>query len=179
MLALVAQGSDSVSGLSTFVQHSALLLASILIVIGIAILAVTMCKRLVSASLVVRPFIDDAIEVKVGPGVASLVEERLMGALRRKGHGEETYDLDRVAIDIELLAGDKDLSKAITQLVDVPQLKVVGALMALVERMLPSRGLSATGELLPPAARESARVSLSPYTRGAGWWRVAPSGKAK
>lgn len=144
-----ANTRDFVEGLSLFVERAVLILASILIVMAILVLAVAMWKRMRLASLVVRPFVDSAVDVKVGPGIASLVEERLMGALRRKGGEDDTYDLDHVAIDIELLAEHNDLSKAITQLVDVPQLKLVGALMGLVERMLPSRGLAVTGELLP------------------------------
>jgi hypothetical protein len=150
------------NGLPGFIEHGLLVLASILVVIALAILMLAMWKRMMSASLTVRPFLDGAVEVKVGAGMASLVEERLVGALRRKGRGHAGYDLDRVAIDIELLAEDNDLAKAMERLADVPQLKVVGALMALIERMLPSRGLLAAGELLP-AGRKGVGVALALY----------------
>ncbi len=94
--------------------------------------------------------------------MASLVEERLVGALRRKDLVEAGYDLDQVAIDIELLAEDNDLSKAMERLADVPQFKLVVAVMDLMERLLPARGLAAAGELLP-AGRDGAGVSLALY----------------
>ena len=153
------------NSLPGFIERGLLVLASLLVVIALAILAMAMWKRMMSASLAVRPFLDGAVEVKVGPGMASLVEERLVGALRRKGRGHAGYDLDQVAIDVELLADDNDLSKAMERLADVPQLRVVGALMALIERMLPSRGLSAAGELLP-AGRKGVGVALALYEGG-------------
>jgi hypothetical protein len=143
-------------------EAAAILLISCLVVIALAMLAVTMSKRVLRASLVVRPFIDGAVGVKVGAGMASMVEERLVGALRRKDLVEADYDLDQVAIDIELLAEDNDLSKAMERLADVPQFKLVVAVMDLMERLLPARGLAAAGELLP-AGRDGAGVSLALY----------------
>ncbi|HKT83599.1 MAG TPA: hypothetical protein VJQ84_07155, partial [Solirubrobacterales bacterium] len=153
---------DFFNGLPGFIEHGVLILASILVVVAIFILGFAMWRRMMSASLVVRPFLDGAVGVKVGPGMASLVEERLVGALRRKRRGRAGYDLDRVAIDIELLTEDNDLSKAVERLADVPQLKIVGALMALIERMLPSRGLTAAGELLPGGS-DGVGVALALY----------------
>lgn len=153
---------DFFNGLPTFIEHGMLVLVSVLVVVAIVTLGVAMWRRMMSASLVVRPFLDGAVGVKVGPGMASLVEERLVGALRRKRRGKAGYDLDQVAIDIELLAEDNDLSKAVERLADVPQLRVVGALMAVIERMLPSRGLTAAGELLPGGS-DGVGVALALY----------------
>lgn len=143
-------------------EAAAILLVSCLIVVAFVMLAWTMSKRVTRAALVVRPFTDEAVDVKVGTGMASLVEERLVGALRRKDRADADYDLDQVAIDVELLAEDNDLSKAVGRLADVPQFQVVVAIMDLMERLLPSRGLSAAGELLP-AGRYGAGVALALY----------------
>lgn len=153
---------DLFNNLPKFIEHGVLFLVSVLLVIAIALLGYAVWRRMMSASLVVRPFLDGAVDVKVGAGMASLVEERLVGALRRKGRGDAGYDLDRVDIDIELLAEDDDLAKAMERLADVPQLRLVGALIALIERMLPSRGLSAAGELLP-AGGKGVGVALALY----------------
>ncbi|HET7484788.1 MAG TPA: KTSC domain-containing protein [Solirubrobacterales bacterium] len=75
---------------------------------------------------------------------------------------DDGYDLDQAAIDIELLAEDNDLAKAMERLADVPQLKIVVAVVSLMERLLPSRGLSAAGELLPAGA-DGAGVSIALY----------------
>ncbi len=153
---------DAAKLLPGIAEAAAIALVSILIAIAILMLVWTMSKRIRGKALVVRPFTDEAVETKVGTGMASLVEERLVGALRRKDRGDDEYDLDRVAIDIELLAEDDALSKAVERLADVPQFQLVVAVMDLMERLLPSRGLSAAGELLP-AGRGGAGVALALY----------------
>lgn len=153
---------EGVRAMPQIAEGAAILLVSCLVVIALMMLAVTMSKRVLRASLVVRPFIDGAVDAKIGAGMASMVEERLVGALRRRELVETGYDLDQVAIDIELLAEDNDLSKAMERLADVPQFKLVVAVMDLMERLLPARGLAAAGELLP-AGRDGAGVSLALY----------------
>lgn len=156
---LINEGAQIVPRIA---EAAAVLLVSALVLIALIALVVVMWRRAMKASLAVRPFLDGAVGVKVGPGLASMVEERLVGALRRKDWVEDGYDLDRVAIDIELLTEDNDLAKAMERLADVPQLKHVVAVMNLTERLLPSRGLSAAGELLP-AGRDGVGVSLALY----------------
>lgn len=155
----IVEGANLLPGIA---EAAAIVLVSFLIVIAIVMLAVTMSKRVTRAALVVRPFTDEAVGVKVGTGMASLIEERLVGALRRKDRIEAGYDLDQVAIDVELLAEDNDLSKAVERLADVPQFQLVVAVMDMMERLLPSRGLSAAGELLP-AGPDGTGVALALY----------------
>lgn len=122
----------------------------------------TIKKRISRASLVVRVFLDGAVGPKVGPGVAALIEERLVGALRRKDQAPEGYDLDLVSTDVEMLSEDNDLTKALGSLADMPQLQMVVGVMDLLERLLPSRGLSAAGELLP-AGSHGAGIAVALY----------------
>ncbi|HEY6549810.1 MAG TPA: hypothetical protein VIY71_01270 [Solirubrobacterales bacterium] len=154
--------NDAAEIVPRIAEAAAVLLVSLVVIVALLMLIATMWKRVLRASLVVRPFLDGAASAKVGPGVASLVEERLVGALRRKGQVDDSYDLDRVATDIELLAEDNDLAKAMERLADVPQFTLVVAVMNLIEHLLPTRGLAAAGELLP-AGRDGAGISLALY----------------
>ena len=130
--------------------------------IALGLLAFTMWKRVRRISLVIRSFGDAAVPSKVGAGVAALVEERLVGALRRKEKVRDGYELDLVVTDVDLLTEDDDLAKALERLADVPQLQIVVGVLDLIERLLPSRGLAAAGQLLPAGA-QGAGISLALY----------------
>lgn len=146
---------ELIQGVAVVVLYAIGLLALFLV-------ALTMWKRMRRVSLVVRTFSDGAVEPKVGPGVAALVEERLVGALRRKQQVRDGYGLDLVITDVDLLTEDNNLEKAFERLADVPQLQLVVGVLDLIERLLPSRGLAAAGELLPPGAQGSG-ISLALY----------------
>ena len=143
------------------VAIGALLLVGLGAVVLFAFLKTTW-RRMTRASLVVRIFQDGAVESKVGAGVAGLIEERLIGALRRRAHAPDGFDLDLVVTDVELLAEENDLAKAVERLAGVPQFQVMVGILHIVERLLPSRGLSTAGELLPPGS-EGAGVALALY----------------
>jgi hypothetical protein len=132
--------------------------------IALTLLTFTMWKRMRRASLVVRAFNDSAVPAKVGPAVGALVEERLIGALRRKNQVRDGYELDLVITDVDLLSADNDLFKAVGRLADVPQFQIVVGILDLIERLLPSRGLVAGGELLP-VGDQGAGISLALYRR--------------
>lgn len=101
-------------------------------------------------SLVVKPFGHDAVEPKVGGGVASMVEERLI-ELRRSGERARgaDLDLDLVMADVEMFADDESLADAVGGVSDVSQLQVVVAALALFDRLTHKRRFTVGGELLP------------------------------
>lgn len=101
-------------------------------------------------SLVVRAFSGEAVDLKVGAGIAALVEERLLSVARiAERTGDVTYDLDLVVADVDLLAGEDDLSDAVTGMSEMPQLQLAAAVIAFMERISFKRRLAIGGELLP------------------------------
>lgn len=133
-----------------------------LVLVALFLIALTMWKRMRRVSLIVRAFIDGAVNQKIGPGIAAMIEERLVGALRRKEAVQNGYELDFVTTDIDLLTEDNNLAKALERLADVPQFQLVVGVLDLIERLLPSRGLAAAGELLPQGTR-GVGISLALY----------------
>lgn len=130
--------------------------------VALTLLAFSMWKRVRRVSLIVRAFTDGGVRTKVGPGVGALVEERLVRSLRKKDQIHDGYELDLVITDVDLLSEDNDLAKAMERLADVPQFQMVIGVLDLVERLLPSRGLAAAGDLLP-VGDMGAGISLALY----------------
>jgi len=134
-----------------------------IVLLALVLVALTMWKRMRRVSLVVRAFTDGAVEPKVGAAIAALIEERLVGSLRRKEQVRDGYELDLVITDVDLLTEDNNLAKALERLADVPQLQLVVGVLDLIERLLPSRGLAAAGELLPDEGARGAGLSMALY----------------
>jgi tetratricopeptide (TPR) repeat protein len=153
---------EAVEQLPTLVEVVATAALWAIALLALTLLLFSMWKRVRRASLVVRAFADSSASARVGSGVAALVEERLIGALRRKGQIRDGYELDLVITDVDLLSEDNDLAKAVERLAEVPQFQFVVAVLDLIERLLPSRGLAAGGELLPVGDR-GAGISLALY----------------
>lgn len=153
---------DAIEHVPTLIEVVATAALYVIGLIALALLALTMWKRVRRASLVVRAFNDGAVATKVGPGVGALVEERLVNALRRRDQVRDGYELDVVITDVDLLSEEGDLAKAMERLADVPQFRFVVGILDLIERLLPSRGLAAAGELLPTGS-SGAGISLALY----------------
>jgi tetratricopeptide (TPR) repeat protein len=131
-------------------------------------------------SLSVEAFEDGAIEPKVGSTVAALVEKRLLDVFRVHRAASEEPQLDVVAADVEILAANKDLETALGGLAEVSQLKLLVAVLGLVDRIWGTH-LTAKGELAPKGrdgygvvlALQSEKGGLE--ARGAVWsnegWR--------
>lgn len=153
---------EAIEHVPTLVQVVATAALYLIALIALTLLSVTMWKRVRRATLVVRAFADSGVGTKVGTGVGALVEERLIGALHRKEQIRDGYELDLVITDVDLLSEDNDLAKAVERLADVPQVQVVVGVLDLIERLLPSRGLAAGGELLP-VGDQGAGISLALY----------------
>jgi len=119
------------------------------VVLGFALLVITAARRLFRPSLTIKPFADTGVEAKVGAVVAALVERKLIDLSRKGRRSGDAFQLDLVIANVELLARDENLATAVGGLADVSQLKVVVAVLALVDRLFGRRALVAEGELMP------------------------------
>ena len=118
-------------------------------------------------SLVVRPFIDEAVDDKVGSGFGGLVEQRMLAVARKAQRSSAlTYDLDLVVADVELLDEEEDLAAAVGGIADLPQMAVVVAVLGFVDRLIGKRRLAIGGELLPEGDAGPG-VAMALYRRNA------------
>jgi tetratricopeptide (TPR) repeat protein len=133
---------------------------ALLLGIGAVLLVLTVVMRLLRTSLRIEPFLDGAVEPKVGSAVASLVETQLLDLSRQRGGPKDAYKLDLVVADVELLAGNASLASAVEGLDEVPQLKVLVAVLSMIDRVVGRRSFVAKGELMP-AGNAGTGVALS------------------
>ncbi len=137
----------------------------LMLAVGLGLLALLRSVVLRKATLVVRAFADAAVEKKVGSAFGGLVEEQLIGFWQtRQRARDDGYSLDLVVANVELLAQDEALGDAVGELAQVPQLQLVAAVVAFVDRAFLQRRLSAVGELLPEGA-DGCGVALSLFKR--------------
>ncbi|MDQ2631782.1 MAG: tetratricopeptide repeat protein [Actinomycetota bacterium] len=156
----------------------ALLLAGLLALAAIYLLWITV-NHVLRPSLRIKPFLDDGVEPKVGAATASMVETRLHELSGHKGDPETGYQLDLVVADVELFAADQDLASAVGAFADVPQLKVLVALLASLDRLVGRRSFIASGDLAP-AGKEGDGLALAVHRRNRlharrTLWAKAPS----
>jgi tetratricopeptide (TPR) repeat protein len=134
------------------------LAVAVFVIVGFCLLVYAAAIRLVRPSLVIKPFVDTGVEAKVGSVVAALVEEQLVDLARKGQQSGDAYQLDLVVANVELLARDEHLATAVSGLADVSQLKVVVAVLSLVDRVFGRRSLVAEGELMPDGQKGSGLV---------------------
>ncbi|HEY4097978.1 MAG TPA: hypothetical protein VGM33_20820 [Baekduia sp.] len=121
----------------------------LLVAIGAFLLLVALVRRR-QPSLVVNDLADGAIDPKIGAAVTALMQRRLIGLRKRSKDQGDGYDLDLIVADVELLTKDEDLSDAVGALASVPQLQLLAAILAFVDRLVLKKGrLVADGDLLP------------------------------
>jgi len=130
---------------------------------AVGALVITVFKRR-RASLVVRAFVDNAVEPKVGAAVSALVEEQLLRLARAERRARDGYDIDLVVAHVELLSEETNLAQAVEGIAEVPQLKLLVAVLSFVDSLIAKRRLAAGGELLPAGA-EGSGVALALYRR--------------
>lgn len=124
-------------------------------------------------SLVVDPFADGAVEPKVGGGVTSLLEERLIDLRRSAALTRgSSLDLDLVLSDVELFDEDENFAEAVGGISEVSQLQIVVALLAWADQITHKRRFAVTGDLLPSGPK-GAGVALAIYQRKSAYARVA------
>jgi tetratricopeptide (TPR) repeat protein len=133
---------------------------------------------------VVKPFADSAVNPQVGAGFAGLVEEQLIGVWRRQRRvRDDGYNLDFVVADVEVFADEDALSRAVGDMAQVDQLKLIAAVLSLIDTVGKRRRLAASGELLP-AGGEGSGVALALHNRqqlearGILWERAASTASA-
>lgn len=125
-------------------------LGSALVLLGALLLAWYLVRLRRRASLTVKAFTDGGVAAKVGAGFGALVEERLLRVVRKGRRARNvTYDLDLVSPDIELIAEEEDLAEAVGSMAEIPQLQIVVAMVAFIDRLAGARRLAVGGELLP------------------------------
>lgn len=112
------------------------------------ILTLILLVRRRKASLTVEPFTDGGVEPKVGATVAALVEKHLTELSRGGRRADDSYLLDVVVADVELLATNKGLETALGGLAEASQFTLVVAVLGLADRMYGTH-LVAKGELAP------------------------------
>lgn len=134
------------------------LAVAVLVIVGFCLLAYAAAIRLLRPSLAIKPFVDTGVGAKVGSVVAALVEEQLVDLARKGQQSGDAYQLDLVVANVELLARDEHLATAVSGLADVPQLKVLVAVLSLVDRVFGRRSLVAEGELMPDGQKGSGLV---------------------
>jgi tetratricopeptide (TPR) repeat protein len=120
--------------------------AAILVALAAFAIGVFAILRHFRASLAIEPFSDDAVEVKVGAVVAGLVRKRLTELSTRTSQSSGPIKLDFIVADVELLAENDSLEKALGGLAEVSQLKFIVALLGLIDRTS-RRRMVAKGDL--------------------------------
>ena len=135
--------------LKTWLSVTGLIIGALLIGAAVVISAIFLFFRWLRPSLTIEPFGDGGVDAKVGAVVTNLVQKRLSELSARSEETRGPYKLDVVVADVELLAGSGDLKKALGDVSEVSQLKLVVALLNLVDQKM-SRRLTAKGELAPP-----------------------------
>lgn len=109
-----------------------------------------------------------------------MVERELVDLARRGEAADDSYQLDLVVANVELLARDDDLKAAVGGLAEQSQLKLVVAVLSLVDRLVGKRSLVAEGELLPDGA-QGRGLALALYrhndlrARGVFWAGAPPA----
>jgi tetratricopeptide (TPR) repeat protein len=136
--------------------------ALVLVPLGLVLLAVVLIRRR-RPSLVIRPLTDAGVGAKVGEGVGALIEQRLLALAERTGRRRDTYELDIVITDVELLAEQEDLATAVGGIAEVSQLQLVVALLGLLDRG--GRGRLAVGGALLPPGDEGPGIALALHQR--------------
>jgi len=138
---------------------------ALMLLVAFALFGLVRSLFLRKASLVIKPFADEAVNPKVGTAFAGLIEEQLVSVWRmRQGLRDDGYILDLVVADVELLSADESLDDAVGELAQVPQFGIVAGLVAFVDRLFIQRRLSAVGDLLPEGDR-GCGVALSLFKR--------------
>lgn len=138
-------------------------IVAFLVLLGFILVAYVAFKRLSSASLVIKPFADGALEKgKVGTAVAGLVEKELSDLAMRSEEADDGYQLDVIVANVELLAQDEELKDAVGGLADESHLKLVVAILSMIDRIFGRRNLVAEGELLP-AGDEGEGLAVALY----------------
>jgi tetratricopeptide (TPR) repeat protein len=122
-------------------------LIALLVLVGAVGLAVTMVRRR-KASLTIEPFADGAAEPKVGSTVAGLVEGRLVALAHHGKRSSDSYQLDLLVADVEILSTNESLDAALSGLADASQFKLAVAVLGLLDRTFGTH-LVAKGELAP------------------------------
>lgn len=116
------------------------------------ILIVLLFMRRRKPSLAIEPFGDGGVEPKVGGAVAGLVEGHLTDLSRRPKSKNDGLLLDFVVADVEIMATNKGLETALTGLAENSQLKLLVAVVGLMDRLW-GKHLVAKGELAPQGSR--------------------------
>jgi tetratricopeptide (TPR) repeat protein len=120
---------------------------ALLVLVGIGLVFLLFFRRR-KASLSIESFSDGGVEPKIGSTVAALVERSLTDLSRRGRRSNDSYVLDLVVADLELMATNKSLETALGGLTETSQLKLVIAVLGLIDRMHGTH-LVAKGELAP------------------------------
>jgi tetratricopeptide (TPR) repeat protein len=128
-----------------------------LVALGTIAILVFAFHRWRRASLAIEPFGDGGVEIKAGTVVAGLVRKRLSELSARTSQSAGSIKLDFVVADVELLAENDSLEKALGGLAEVSQFKFVVALLGLIDRTS-SRRMVAKGDLAAPGDQGSGVV---------------------
>jgi hypothetical protein len=121
-----------------FPDDFAALLVTALLPLAVVVLIVAAVRRN-RPSLIVRAFGDGAVEPKEGTALSALVQGHLLEISRLSSGSRDSYQLDTVETDVELLAEENDLASAVSGVAEVPQLHVAAAAVAFVDSVLPAK----------------------------------------